>query len=372
MTPFEDQLAAVARNVEVRLQQLLAVEGDRGTPDRLVAAMRHGVLGGGKRFRPFLVMTSAQLFGVGFERSVDTAAALECIHCYSLIHDDLPAMDNDEVRRGQPTVWKAFDEWTAILAGDGLQSLAFELLSSPTAHPDPAVRSELVHVLAVSAGSPGMVGGQALDLEAGRLHPEAQQSVTDINRLQAMKTGRLIRVACEMGGVLGRASDAERAALSAYGDALGFAFQISDDLLDAEGDAVHVHLQRALHEWRCEIIEGNAERLNARVVDEDVHATELRLRPFDHAAHGLFAGDVGLVKHRTFDLSLVAIHQQNLCSRTNESLHDGAPDARRATGDDSDFVLESHHPIWFGYLCPGAAGVSVAGRTPRILAARYR
>ncbi len=149
-------------------------------------------------------------------------------------------MDNDETRRGQPTVWKAYDEWTAILAGDGLQSLAFELLSAEMAHPDPIVRSELVHVLAVSAGSPGMVGGQALDLEAERLFAPARRSVTEINRLQAMKTGRLIRAACEMGGVLGQASASERAALSAYGEALGFAFQISDDLLDAEGDAAMV------------------------------------------------------------------------------------------------------------------------------------
>lgn len=202
--------------------------------------MRHAVLGGGKRFRPFLVLESSGLFGVDASVALNAAAALECIHCYSLVHDDLPAMDNDELRRGQPTVWKAYDEWTAILVGDGLQALAFEILSAPDGHPDPAIRAELVHALAVAAGSPGMVGGQALDLEAGTLHAAKKPDIGHIARLQAMKTGKLITVACEMGAILGKASASQRASLKHYGECLGFAFQISDDLLDAEGSAADV------------------------------------------------------------------------------------------------------------------------------------
>ncbi len=226
--------------VETELDRVLHAECQRGTPERLVNAMRHGVLGGGKRFRPFLLMTSASLFGVAPGEALTAAAAIECIHCYSLIHDDLPAMDNDELRRGRPTVWKAYDEWTAILAGDGLQALAFELLSAPSAHADPAVRAELVHTLAVASGSPGMVGGQALDLEAGSAAKSAPADVAHITRLQGMKTGRLIRAACEMGAIIGRAPAPQRAALKDYGEALGVAFQISDDLLDAEGHAATV------------------------------------------------------------------------------------------------------------------------------------
>lgn len=237
LTSFADQLAACAGLVETRLQDALQAESQRGTPDRLVSAMRHGVLGGGKRFRPFLLINSASLFNVPAHEALTAAAAIECIHCYSLIHDDLPAMDNDEMRRGRPTVWKAFDEWTAILAGDGLQALAFELLSAPQVNGDATVRAALVHTLAVASGSPGMVGGQALDLEAGITTNSANADANHITRLQAMKTGRLIRAACEMGAILGHANARDRAALQAYGDALGVAFQISDDLLDAEGHA---------------------------------------------------------------------------------------------------------------------------------------
>lgn len=244
MHPFAAQLTDAARRVEARLADIIDREEARGTPPRLVCATRHAVLGGGKRFRPFLVLESAGLFGVPADAAIDAAAAIECIHCYSLVHDDLPAMDNDEQRRGQPTVWKAYDEWTAILAGDGLQALAFELLSAPGAHADASVSSALVHVLAIASGSPGMVGGQALDLEAGleagMASTGAAPDVAHITRLQAMKTGALIRAACEMGAILGQASTDHRAALLRYGEALGFAFQISDDLLDAEGSAADV------------------------------------------------------------------------------------------------------------------------------------
>lgn len=234
------QLAQFAALTEQRLSELLDLAATGGTPERLTAAMRHACLGGGKRFRPFLLMESAGLFGVAPHAAVDAACAIEFIHCYSLVHDDLPSMDNDLLRRGQPTVWAAFDEWTAILAGDALQTLAFETLGAKTCHGDGAVRSALVVCLAQAAGPAGMVGGQVLDLEAERLHPDDKASVGHIKNLQAMKTGRLIEAACEMGAILGGASVEERRALTAYGNALGFAFQISDDLLDAEGGSEEV------------------------------------------------------------------------------------------------------------------------------------
>ncbi|NOU08174.1 MAG: polyprenyl synthetase family protein [Hyphomicrobiaceae bacterium] len=240
MHPFAAQLATAARIVEARLGDIITREAARGAPPRLVDATRHAVLGGGKRFRPFLVFESAALFGLSAEDAVDAAAAIECIHCYSLVHDDLPDMDNDALRRGQPTVWKAYDTWTAILTGDGLQAMAFELLSAPSTHANALTRTELVRVLALASGNAGMVGGQALDLEAERLHADARPDIAHITRLQAMKTGALIRAACEMGAVLGQASHDERAALIRFGGALGFAFQISDDLLDAEGSAADV------------------------------------------------------------------------------------------------------------------------------------
>lgn len=234
------RLAEVAELVERRLEAILAESGacgGHGGSERLGQAMRHGVLGGGKRFRPFLVVESARLFGVPPERSLEAGAAVELIHCYSLVHDDLPAMDNDELRRGQPTVWRAFDDWTAILAGDGLQALAFGCTASEAAHEDPRVRAELTRLLAVASGPAGMVGGQALDLEAEKLGEPRTQTRDHIRRLQAMKTGALIRFSCEAGAVIGLAGTEDRAALKMFGEHLGFAFQIADDLLDVEGDA---------------------------------------------------------------------------------------------------------------------------------------
>jgi farnesyl diphosphate synthase len=229
---FLAQLERVASAVEARLDRLLPQAGGHG-PAGLGQAMRYGVLGGGKRLRPFLLIQSAHLFGVPEKDALSAACALECIHCYSLVHDDLPSMDDDAVRRGRPTMHLAFDEATAILAGDALLTLAFEILSDPDTHQDPAIRAELVFLLAKAGGWQGMAQGQALDLS-----PERQNfSAHDIAAMQALKTGALFRFACEAGAVLGRAESAERAALLAYASSFGQAFQLADDLLDAQGDA---------------------------------------------------------------------------------------------------------------------------------------
>jgi farnesyl diphosphate synthase len=242
ISPFLSRLDAVAKDIEELLDRLLSaapVAGEVSRPPRLMEAMRYASLGGGKRFRPFLVVESAALFAVPRAQALMAGAALECVHCYSLVHDDLPAMDNDDLRRGQPTAHKAFDEATAILAGDGLLTLAFDILSRRETHPDAAVRVELVGALARAAGLGGMVGGQMLDLAAeGRFDGGAPQrhGEAEVRTLQAMKTGALLRYACEAGGMLGSATAAQRTALERYGAAVGRAFQIADDLLDVEGD----------------------------------------------------------------------------------------------------------------------------------------
>lgn len=234
MSAFAEKLSDAARLVETRLAGLLDAQERQGTPQRLLDAMRHAVLSGGKRFRPFLVFESAALLSAPREAAVDAAAALECVHCYSLVHDDLPSMDNDTLRRGHPTVWTAFDEWTAILAGDALQTMAFEVLAAPQCHADAAVRIALVGVLSSASGASGMAGGQALDLEAERIRGGWKDDAKRIAHMQQMKTGRLIIAACEMGGLVAGADTAARRALKEYGTALGNAFQVSDDLLDAE------------------------------------------------------------------------------------------------------------------------------------------
>ncbi|NTU76609.1 MAG: polyprenyl synthetase family protein [Alphaproteobacteria bacterium] len=198
---------------------------------KLFESMRYGVLNGGKRLRPFLVLSAAQLFGVSESCALRAAAAIECVHCYSLIHDDLPAMDNSDLRRGKPTVHKQYDEATAILAGDALLTLAFEILTDPRTHEDPKVRCNLVTALAKASGASGMVGGQMLDLVA----ETTELDIGAITRLQRMKTGELIAVSTEAGGILGKASIQHINALRAYAHDLGLAFQIIDDLLDAEG-----------------------------------------------------------------------------------------------------------------------------------------
>jgi farnesyl diphosphate synthase len=232
---FNQRLKNCASLVEKKLEQWLTHNTKRNQAvERLVEAMRYAALGGGKRLRPFLVVECASLCGIPDENALNTAAALECVHCYSLVHDDLPAMDDDDLRRGRPTVHRAFDEATAILAGDALLTLAFEIMADPATHTDADVRSELVLGLARASGMTGMVGGQTLDLEAEK--KPASLGETEILSLQALKTGALITFACEAGAILAQANSAHRVALRNYGEALGVAFQLADDLLDVEGN----------------------------------------------------------------------------------------------------------------------------------------
>lgn len=222
-------LSEVADNVTETMERILPKSD---FPEKkLFDAMRYSVLAGGKRLRPFLLVSTAQIFNVDEDCAYRAAAALECLHCYSLVHDDLPAMDDSELRRGQPTTHIKFDEATAILAGDGLLTIAFEILADPRTHEHPAVRCALIASLARASGANGMIGGQMLDLIA----ETSDLDIGAITRLQRMKTGELIACATEMGGLLGKADQAHLSSLRAYAHDLGLAFQIIDDLLDAEG-----------------------------------------------------------------------------------------------------------------------------------------
>jgi farnesyl diphosphate synthase len=237
VSEFEARLLKAADRIERMLDYLLSpalLPGETVRPPRLLEAMRYASLGGGKRFRPFLTIETARLFGVEGDGVSRAAAALEMIHCYSLVHDDLPALDNDDLRRGRPATHKAFGEATAILVGDGLLTYAFDVTADPATHKDPGVRAELVLALARAAGLGGMIGGQVLDLEAEQARePHKAEGVI---QLQSMKTGALLLYAVEAGAILGQAEALARAALSRYGRALGAAFQVADDILDIEAD----------------------------------------------------------------------------------------------------------------------------------------
>ncbi len=228
---FKQALTDIGAAMNAELDRLLPPV--QGPENRVVEAMRYAALDGGKRLRPFLVCAAADLFAVPRERALRAAAAIEMVHCYSLVHDDLPAMDDDDLRRGRPTVHKKFDEATAILAGDALLTEAFAVLADPATHPDGAVRADLVRELAAASGAAGMVGGQMIDLLAGRLNLDRD----GLTRLQNMKTGCLIAGSCRLGAILGGAALREREALAAYGIAMGLAFQIADDVLDVESSA---------------------------------------------------------------------------------------------------------------------------------------
>jgi farnesyl diphosphate synthase len=235
---FSARLAEAQGSIERELESLLSLApkaGEPARPRRLIEAMRYAALGGGKRLRPFLTVETARALGRAGNGPVRAGAAIECIHAYSLIHDDLPSMDDDDLRRGRPTTHRAFDEATAILAGDGLQALAFEILADPATDAVAEVRVGLCLGLARAAGLAGMVGGQMLDIAAERR--TAPLTVDEIRRLQAMKTGALLAFSVEAGAILAGADASARAALGLYGRAIGAAFQIADDILDVESDA---------------------------------------------------------------------------------------------------------------------------------------
>ncbi len=228
---FAAALADAAKLTDTAIDRLIPVP--EGLEARVFEAMRYAALAPGKRLRPFLVLASGRLFAVSQRSALQVAAAIELVHSYSLVHDDLPAMDDSDLRRGRPTCHKAFDDATAILAGDGLLTLAFEVLAQPDTHGDPAVRCELVSALAAAAGSSGMVGGQMIDLIA----ENRELDIGAVTRLQRLKTGALIAFSCEAGAILGKAPIEVRLALRGYAHDLGLAFQIADDLLDVQGDS---------------------------------------------------------------------------------------------------------------------------------------
>lgn len=227
---LEAELGRIGRDIDRLFDAILATPQD--TRARLYQAMRHAAIGGGKRLRPLLVTAACELFHVDRARALRVGLAVECIHVYSLIHDDLPCMDDDDLRRGKPTVHKAFDEATAVLAGDSLHALAFELLADGATHDDPLARVELVAELGRASGPAGMAGGQMMDLVAER----ATLDLGAVTRLQQLKTGALIGFCLEAGGIMGRVPADGRSPLRGYARDVGLAFQIADDLLDAEGE----------------------------------------------------------------------------------------------------------------------------------------
>ncbi|HBF90915.1 MULTISPECIES: polyprenyl synthetase family protein [Hyphomonas] len=227
---FEQRLKEVADRVTVALDQLIPPAG--GPEADLMRAMRHAALANGKRMRPFFLLETGAMFDAPEKTLLRAAAALECVHCYSLVHDDLPCMDDDDFRRGQPTVHKAFDEATAVLAGDALLTLAFKILASSETHDDASVRALLIERLADASGARGMVGGQMIDM----LESDSPRDLNTITRMQRLKTGALISYATEAAAIIGRAREAERNALAGFSNDLGLAYQIADDLLDATGD----------------------------------------------------------------------------------------------------------------------------------------
>ena len=281
---FAKRLDQTADDTEALLAKLLSdtpLPDEIVRPKRLMEAMRYSSLNGGKRLRPFLVVESSAVFGVPREAALLVGAALECIHCYSLIHDDLPAMDNSDLRRGRPTLHKQTDDATAILAGDGLLTLAFDIVTRDEIHNDATVRLLLTRALARASGIGGMVGGQILDLAAeGRWGGEARLGADEIRRLQAMKTGALLRFSVEAGAILARARPQERERLVAYGRALGAAFQVADDILDVEGaaDEVGKRTGKDRERGKATLVDAlgvdGARAECARLVDEALRALE--------------------------------------------------------------------------------------------------
>ncbi|WP_180899298.1 polyprenyl synthetase family protein [Martelella soudanensis] len=287
---FTHRLASARQDVEACLDRLLGPEplvGETARPEALMAAIRHGVLNGGKRFRPFLVIESTRLLDGRQDAALRVAAALECIHCYSLIHDDLPAMDDDDLRRGRPTVHKAFDEAAAILAGDSLLTLAFDIIADDATGLTPAARLALVSALSRASGIGGMAGGQALDLAAEKTPPDEAGIVT----LQAMKTGALIRFATEAGAIISGAGVDDRARLARFGAVIGLAFQLADDLLDLRADAATMGKATGKDAGRGKgtLVSLHGEAWAERRLSELVDEAETLLAPFGARAATLIA-----------------------------------------------------------------------------------
>ena len=281
MSRLKEAMRASAAEVNAALDGYIPRSSDSDGP--LFDAMRYSTLAGGKRLRPFLVLNSAALFEVPPEWAMPSAAAIEMVHTYSLVHDDLPAMDDDDLRRGQPTCHKKFGDATAILAGDSLLTLAFELAAAPDGHPDPAVRAEIVHSLAPAAGGAGMAGGQMMDLAA---EEGGDLDLAAVMRLQRGKTGALFRFSCTAGAILAKREGAEREALGRYADNIGLAFQIADDLLDVEGS--ESDLGKAVGKDAAagkatfvDLLGPEQARLRARQLAEDA---VMALAPFGEAA----------------------------------------------------------------------------------------
>lgn len=290
MYDFSADSADCARAVEAGLADYLTgtkLSGPGPAADRVVAAMRHGSLEGGKRLRPLLVRQAAAIFSLPSAASLQTGLAVEMVHCYSLIHDDLPAMDDDDLRRGRPTVHKAFDEATAILAGDALLTHAFAVLGDPACHADPNVRIRLVTELALGSGAGGMVGGQMRDIEGEK----GGFSEGDIAVMQAMKTGALIRASVRMGAILGGADPRALSALTAYAEAAGRAFQLADDILDVTattetmGKATGKDAEAGKQTLVSTLGVDGAQKVLANIVTEAIQA----LRTFGPKADGLRA-----------------------------------------------------------------------------------
>jgi farnesyl diphosphate synthase len=287
-TEFEKRLSFRANAVETVLEAILSqhlLAGEIERPVRLLSAMRHGVLNGGKRLRPFLLLEAAELIGGDVDGVARAAAAIELVHCYSLIHDDLPAMDDDDLRRGQPTVHKAFDEATAILAGDSLLTLAFDVLADPLTQRDSAIRAQLVLCLARASGPGGMAGGQMLDLDA----EHQQLDEVRVTTLQAMKTGALIRAACEMGAIAAGADDDSRLRLRTFGEVAGKAFQLADDILDVTQTAAVLGKQAAKDEGRgkATLVSIHGLAKSRQMADELVQHAIACLEPFGERARWL-------------------------------------------------------------------------------------
>jgi farnesyl diphosphate synthase len=277
---FEQRLNEVADRVTVALDQLIPPAS--GPEAQLMRAMRHGALGKGKRLRPFITIEVGRMFGAQEKALLRAAAAVELIHAYSLIHDDLPCMDDDDYRRGQPTVHKAFDEATAVLAGDALQALAFEIMASAETHRDGTMRCRLIERMAVAAGARGMVGGQMIDMHPS---PAGDEPLQVLTRMQKFKTGALITLAGEVGALLGGALDQERNAIAGYTNDLGLAFQIVDDLLDVEGEAAQLGKAVAKDETAGKInfvtllgVEGAQERVRYLAAQAKQHLAQFGSR----------------------------------------------------------------------------------------------